>query len=750
MRTLKTRRITIGALWVLAALGAQSGADPATAAEPLTWNWGHAAPQGNPVFGLVFQDDQTGWAVAGGGEILRTDDGGDSWQLLRRTHETSSQLLDLIRLADGTLIAAGDGLYRSGDGGYGWEELAVPAGGPFYDLAGLPGGGISAAGEGGAIVVSTDGGDSWQDVGPGSGLIRAHAWVSPTEAFAVGLWLDLHTTDGGATWNQIPQDSWEDPLYRFRTLVLTPEHWLLTVHGEGGGLFETLDAGATWETLQLSGHVGFPALAATPGGRVFVGVSNGSLLVSDDLGRTVSDAAGNGSVHAPSTSIGAFHERPDGVVFSYAYSTAFGSGPEWLRSDDGGLNWEAAPFPSQAGYLRGIDWLDASLGVIAAYDALGVTRDGGETWTLSDFGTMTPGRVALPAIDRWFVAGSFDASTGSLYRSGDEGQSWQEVASGLPTGNFLVQILEFMSAERGFVGGKVGGNFRAFHTSDGGETWNPVAGLPSGDTSLSGFSLPVSGAAVTGAVTTTFGGTAWRSYRSTDGGASWSLIPGVTAALASVARPSPGQIVAATNQGIHHSQDDGQTWSRRTTERVARIAFCDARHGLAHFSFDQRMLVSDDGGLTWSETTSPLAGVVPPLETYSQPTALAATERGWLVGGYGMRIALGSWYGPAAIDPPLAVLPPSDVHLDPPAPNPINPATDIRFHLARSGPVTVSIHDLAGRRVRTLLQDSLEAGAHTVQWQGKQDDGRAAASGVYLVRIVSAGEQASTKVTVIR
>lgn len=784
----KRRNPLAGALLLALAL-VLSGAAGAVAQSP-DWAWGHPSPQGNPIFGIVFQDDRIGWAVAGGGEILRTDDGADSWRLLRRTHEMSSQLLDILRLGDGTLIAAGDGVYRSGDGGFGWEELAVPAAGPFYDLTGIPGGGVSAAGAGGAVIVSTDGGDSWQEVGPGEGIVFRHVWVSATEAFVVGQGIDRRTIDGGATWteiipttsfeffdifftsattgflheafatwrtddggdtwNEIPQSSPQDPLYRNSTLVLTPEHWLLTVHGEGGGLYETLDAGVTWQILQETGHIGFPGLAATPGGRIVIGASNGSLLVSDDQGLTLVDSVDNGTVHSPYTSVSSFHERPDGVIFAYGYASAFGNGPEWLRSDDGGLNWETAPFPSQTGYLRGIDWLDASRAVMATAGELGVTADGGESWIPSDFGTMVPGKVALPATDRWFVAGSFGASVGSLYRSRDEGQTWQEVATGLPTGNYLVELLQFADADRGLASGKVNGNLQSFHTTDGGETWSPATGLPTGDVSLYACSLPVSGAAILGAASFTISGVIGRNFRSTDAGASWSLIPSVPAAFTQVARPAPGLIVGACSQGLYRSQDDGQTWSRMTTERIDRVAFCDAQHGLAQHFFDRRMLISDDGGLTWSETISPLASPIPPLETYSQPTALAATERGWLVGGVSMRIALGTWNGPAAVEPPVADLPPAGVSLDAPFPNPTNPSTDIRFHLARSGPVTVTIHDLAGRRVRTLVRESLEAGPHTVTWSGDGDDGRAAASGLYLVRVSSGGRQATAKVTVIR
>jgi hypothetical protein len=88
--------------------------------------------------------------------------------------------------------------------------------------------------------------------------------------------------------------------------------------------------------------------------------------------------------------------------------------------------------------------------------------------------------------------------------------------------------------------------------------------------------------------------------------------------------------------------------------------------------------------------------------------------------------------------------------LEPAYPNPLNPSTTIAFTLGRAQELTVSIHDVRGRRVAELARGAFAAGRHTVTWTGEDRDGRPVASGVYLVRLHGAGLDASGTVTVIK
>ncbi len=83
-------------------------------------------------------------------------------------------------------------------------------------------------------------------------------------------------------------------------------------------------------------------------------------------------------------------------------------------------------------------------------------------------------------------------------------------------------------------------------------------------------------------------------------------------------------------------------------------------------------------------------------------------------------------------------------------PNPFNPQTSIKFNLPASQQATLALFDVQGRHVRTLVDGVRPAGETTVRWDGKDQGGRAVASGTYFARL-QAGAQSSVKtLTLVR
>jgi len=88
--------------------------------------------------------------------------------------------------------------------------------------------------------------------------------------------------------------------------------------------------------------------------------------------------------------------------------------------------------------------------------------------------------------------------------------------------------------------------------------------------------------------------------------------------------------------------------------------------------------------------------------------------------------------------------------LRPSRPNPLTEQATVSFILEAAGPVTLSIVDAAGRRVRDLARGRLEAGEHAYAWDGRDDGGRPAAAGIYFARLQWSGGTQSRPIVRMR
>ena len=77
-------------------------------------------------------------------------------------------------------------------------------------------------------------------------------------------------------------------------------------------------------------------------------------------------------------------------------------------------------------------------------------------------------------------------------------------------------------------------------------------------------------------------------------------------------------------------------------------------------------------------------------------------------------------------------------------PNPFIPETTIRFDLPSAGSAALSLFNLAGQRLATLVSGDREAGSYTLLWDGTDDAGRDLASGMYFYRL-AAGDRVETR-----
>ena len=93
---------------------------------------------------------------------------------------------------------------------------------------------------------------------------------------------------------------------------------------------------------------------------------------------------------------------------------------------------------------------------------------------------------------------------------------------------------------------------------------------------------------------------------------------------------------------------------------------------------------------------------------------------------------------------------PARVMLQPNAPNPFNPRTTLRFQLPRSTHAELRIFDVAGRTIRTLVDERLPAGTHTLIWDGTDVRGARVPTGIYFAELRGAGESRRIRMNLLK
>jgi hypothetical protein len=93
---------------------------------------------------------------------------------------------------------------------------------------------------------------------------------------------------------------------------------------------------------------------------------------------------------------------------------------------------------------------------------------------------------------------------------------------------------------------------------------------------------------------------------------------------------------------------------------------------------------------------------------------------------------------------------PAQFALRPNYPNPFNPSTTIRFDLASPGAVTLKVYDVKGALVRSLVDENREAGSYSLAWDGRNDQGNPASSGVYFYKLNAGGFSDVRKMTLLK
>jgi hypothetical protein len=140
-------------------------------------------------------------------------------------------------------------------------------------------------------------------------------------------------------------------------------------------------------------------------------------------------------------------------------------------------------------------------------------------------------------------------------------------------------------------------------------------------------------------------------------------------------------------------------------------------------------------------------GFISSSSVVASPT-YGSDAKGMPQGASGMNFSLNSVA--TSVEEEVQTVIPTQYTLEQNYPNPFNPTTQISFSLPNTERVTLTIYNLIGQKIRTLVDGTMSAGSHVVTWNGKDTRGVQMPSGVYFYRLESSGFNAARRMLMLK
>jgi photosystem II stability/assembly factor-like uncharacterized protein len=447
---------------------------------------------------------------------------------------------------------------------------------------------------------------------------------------------------GGATWNMKSTGLPSAVLGIAAVTINTATPSILYARSSNGSIFKSTDGAGSWKPINGIGGVNAVVIDLENSSTVYAATSHG-IFKSNDGG----ESWNNASTGLTNGSIRTLVIDPSSTLYAASTSNVF-------KSQDGGGSWVALPAFNPANLAVGslaIDAISSTLYAVLSDGSIYRSTDGGENWNAIKAGA--PNTVfadsALPLVidpttPSTMYAGSFAAAklgTGSISKSTDGGQTWNEVRAGIPGAAFVRSLVIDPTAPSTLYAGYSGsGGWGVLKSTDAGQSWGVSnTGLPSANSLGSPVAIDPGTPSTTYAgyfdSLTLVGGVS----KSTDGGQNWK---DASAGLGYfdirvlvTDSASPANVYSSEGGQLFKSVDAGTNWAKLGTFQISApsfppgippppfgagsavirsmlidfsnpsILYVDtARAGGCAFS-DNLLFKSIDSGGTWGDSASP-------------------------------------------------------------------------------------------------------------------------------------------------
>jgi N-acetylneuraminic acid mutarotase len=201
------------------------------------------------------------------------------------------------------------------------------------------------------------------------------------------------------------------------------------------------------------------------------------------------------------------------------------------------------------------------------------------------------------------------------------------------------------------------------------------------------------------------------------------------------------------------------TWTQKESMHIGRL-------DLAGVELNGRIYAIGGGDSSLGTNLATVEAYDPVTDTWTQredlPTprgqlsASTVNEQMYVVGGFGQAPTYPVIAEVLVYNPPVIAVweefsePPNVFTLKQNYPNPFNPITTISYDLHEQSHVTIIIFNLLGREIKTLVNQTQEAGFKSVQWDARDDEGNRMSGGVYLYSIKAGNYQKTKKMVLLK
>ena len=645
--------------------------------------------------------------------LFRSTDNGNYW--LPINYGLGEATTYSIAFDHQNVIYAGtfDGVFRSTNDGLDWTNLSNITGTISLELNSE--GHIFVGTAGSGVYRSTDSGSSWLAINTGiptGGRVISAILANQNGDLFVGTNDGIYrSTNNGNYWIHYP-----NIVETIQDIKNTGLGYLIAgsfYSGTAGNFYLSTDNGNNW-TLKWNNNIGISCLAVDHNtDYIYAGTGYDGIYVTTDLGNNwtkVSDMV-------PNNNVGAIAISTQGNIFE----ATMGDGV--FKSTDSGINWteinNGFAYPhilSQVINSQDIIFVGSDEGIFKSNDL-------GENWIFVGLPDLDISSLAVNSGDDIFAGTSYD---GKIYISTDNGENWEHIG---PYIGPLISSITINKDDVIFVGTFGMGEGGVFRSTDNGNSWQPV---------ISG--LDVLCIAIN-SNDDLFAGTRNSIKRSTDNGNTWIDINYIfpSSGIGDIAINSNDVIFAGTMSGVFRSTDDGNNW-------------IGVNNGLSDSSIVDLVINSNDlifAGITWtgvffsSDNGDNWQEINAGLTDYGV-TTFTLDSSGFIYVGtisHGIFRSVNSTIteikNTESMNYPF--------YLIQNYPNPFNPTTIIKYQIPELRNVRLTVYDVLGREVQTLVNEEKQAGNYEVEF-----DGTGLPSGVYFYKIESGNFSDTKKIVLLK